>query len=77
MCIICKILGKTTISDKILRMQVPLNKDRIDCNDCEWRLLANLTMIVMVMVIVMMLMMATMMTMVMVMNMMVVVDARR
>ena len=50
-----------------------MNKDRIDCNDCEWRLLANLIMMVMTMVMVMMMVMV----MDQVMNMMVVVDARR
>ena len=44
-----------------------MNKDRMDCNDCEWRLLANLIVMVMTMVMVMD----------QVMNMMVVVDARR
>ena len=39
----------------------------MDCNDCEWRLLANLIVMVMTMVMVMD----------QVMNMMVVVDARR
>ena len=43
----------------------------MDCYDCEWRLLANL--IVMVMTMVMVMMMVTDQ----VMNMMVVVDARR
>ena len=46
-----------------------MNKDRMDCNDCEWRLLANLIVMVMTMVMVM--------VMDQVMNMMVVVDARR
>ena len=41
----------------------------MDCNDCEWRLLANLIVMVMTMVMVM--------VMDQVMNMMVVVDARR
>ena len=45
-----------------------MNKDRMDCNDCEWRLLANLIVMVMTMVMVM--------VMDQVMNMMVVVDAR-
>ena len=52
-----------------------MNKDRIDCNDCEWRLLANLIMMVMTMVMVMMMVMVMVMDQVM--NMMVVVDARR
>ena len=54
-----------------------MNKDRIDCNDCEWRLLANLIMMVMTMVMVMMMVMVMVMMMDQVMNMMVVVDARR
>ena len=41
----------------------------MDCNDCEWRLLANLIVMVMVMVMVMVTDL--------VMNTMVVVDARR
>ena len=46
-----------------------MNKDRMDCNDFEWRLLANLIVMVMTMLMVM--------VMDQVMNMMVVVDARR
>ena len=48
-----------------------MNKDRMDCNDCEWRLLANLIVMVMTMLMVMVMVMDQ------VMNMMVVVDARR
>ena len=48
-----------------------MNKDRMDCNDCEWRLLANLIVMVMTMLIVMVMVTDQ------VMNMMVVVDARR
>ena len=48
---------------------MPVNKDRRNCNDCEWRLIANLIVMVMTMVMVM--------VMDQVMNMMVVVDARR
>ena len=43
----------------------------MDCNDCEWRLLANLIVMVMTMLIVMVMVTDQ------VMNMMVVVDARR
>ena len=68
MCTVRIILGKLPYQ---IRIQVPVNKDSMDCNDCEWRLLANL--IVMVMTMVMVMAMVTDQ----VMNMMVVVDARR
>ena len=66
MCTVRIILGKLPYQ---IRIQVPVNKDSMDCNDCEWRLLANLIVMVMTMVMVM--------VMDQVMNMMVVVDARR